>query len=68
VDFSEEERWLLLRRGRTGVALNFSAEPRHVAVRGASLLLASEDSVRLDSGGLKLPGHSAAIVSLPLDV
>ncbi|HET6269176.1 MAG TPA: malto-oligosyltrehalose trehalohydrolase [Arthrobacter sp.] len=67
VDFSEEDGWLLLRRGRTRVALNFSAEPRHVAVRGASLLLASDDSVRLDSGGLKLPGHSAAIVSLPLD-
>ncbi|MCU1548832.1 MAG: treZ [Arthrobacter sp.] len=63
VDFSEEEGWLLLRRGRSQVALNFSAEPRHVAVRGASLLLATDDSVRLESGGLKLPGHSAAIVS-----
>jgi maltooligosyltrehalose trehalohydrolase len=68
VDYSEEDGWLLLRRGRTQVAMNFSAEPRRVAVRGDSLLLATEDGVRVDAGQLDLPGHSAAIVSLPLDV
>jgi maltooligosyltrehalose trehalohydrolase len=64
---SEDEGWLVLRRGRTEVALNFSAEARQVAVRGGSLALATDDGVRLESGGsagqLILPGHSAAILT-----
>jgi maltooligosyltrehalose trehalohydrolase len=66
VDFSEAERWLVLRRGRVQVAMNFSAEPRRLAVRGASLLLATDDAALLDAasaGHLDLPGHSAAIIS-----
>ncbi|MET4093222.1 malto-oligosyltrehalose trehalohydrolase [Arthrobacter sp. UYCu712] len=66
VDFSETEGWLVLRRGRVQVAMNFSAEPRRVAVRGTSLLLATDDAVLPDSvsaGHLDLPRHSAAIVS-----
>ena len=66
VDFSEAEGWLVLQRGRVQVAMNFSAEPRRVAVRGASLLLATDDSAVLDGAGgghLELPGHSAAVVS-----
>jgi maltooligosyltrehalose trehalohydrolase len=45
--------------------MNFSAEPRRVAVRGASLLLATDDAAVHDagSGQLNLPGHSAAVVS-----
>ncbi|WP_026537602.1 malto-oligosyltrehalose trehalohydrolase [Arthrobacter sp. 9MFCol3.1] len=71
VDISEDEGWLLLRRGSTEVAMNFSAEARRVPVRGAALALATDDGVRLDpaSGGaasatpLHLPGHSAAILT-----
>ncbi len=65
VEFSEAEGWLVLQRGRVRVAMNFSAEPRRVAVRGASLLLATDDAAVHDagSGQLDLPGHSAAVVS-----
>ncbi|MFC8410324.1 malto-oligosyltrehalose trehalohydrolase [Arthrobacter sp. NPDC057259] len=63
VDFNEDEGWLLLRRGGSEVALNFSAEARTVSVTGSSLGLATDDAVALDGGTLSLPGHSAGIVS-----
>jgi maltooligosyltrehalose trehalohydrolase len=68
VDFSEEDGWLMLRRGRTQVAMNFSAEPLLLGVRGGSIALATDDAVRLDAsagdgGQLELPGHSAAILT-----
>ena len=63
VDFSEDEGWLLLRRGSVQVAMNFSAEPRRVTVRGGSLLLATDDAVSLEAGRVELPGHTAAVVS-----
>lgn len=63
VDFSEDEGWLLLRRGSVEVAMNFSAEPRRVAVGGGSLLLATEADAGLGTDGLELPGHSAAVVA-----
>ncbi|MEO5779603.1 MULTISPECIES: malto-oligosyltrehalose trehalohydrolase [Arthrobacter] len=63
VDFSEADGWLLLRRGSTEVAMNFSAEPQQVTVAGASITLATDDGVRLAAGRLDLPGHSAAIIS-----
>jgi maltooligosyltrehalose trehalohydrolase len=49
VDVSEDQGWLLLRRGRAEVAMNFSAEARRLPVRGGTLALATDDSVRLDS-------------------
>ena len=61
--FSEADRWLRLRRGSVEVAMNFSAEPRRLAVAGSSMALATDDGVRLDGGQLDLPGHSAAIIS-----
>ncbi|QDY90432.1 malto-oligosyltrehalose trehalohydrolase [Arthrobacter sp. UKPF54-2] len=63
VAFSEADRWLRLRRGGVEVAMNFSAEPRQVAVSGGSLLLATEDGVAMAAGQVELLGHSAAVVS-----
>ncbi|MEO3934051.1 malto-oligosyltrehalose trehalohydrolase [Micrococcaceae bacterium Sec7.4] len=63
VAFSEAGGWLRLRRGNVEVAMNFAAEPRRVAVTGASMALATDDAVRLTAGQLDLPGHSAAIIS-----
>ncbi|MFS0717419.1 malto-oligosyltrehalose trehalohydrolase [Arthrobacter sp. 1P04PC] len=63
VDFSEDEGWLLLRRGGTEVALNFSAEARTVPVAWSALRLATDDAVALDGGTLSLPGHSAGILA-----
>ena len=53
----------MVRRGSVEVAMNFSAEPRRVAVRGGSLLLATEADVGLSPDGLELPGHSAAVLA-----
>ena len=64
VAFSEADGWLRLRRGNVEVAMNFSCEPRRLAVAGTSMMLATDDDgVRLAGGELDLPGHSAAIIS-----
>ncbi|MFM9429197.1 malto-oligosyltrehalose trehalohydrolase [Arthrobacter sp. MP_2.3] len=63
VAFSEADRWLRLRRGSVEVALNFSTEPRRLAVSGSTLALATDGAARLEGGQLELPGHSAAIIS-----
>lgn len=61
VDFSEDERWLRLRRGQVHVVLNFSGEERHLPGPAGDLKLVTDDGVRLDAGQLRLPGLSAAI-------
>ncbi|MDQ0849313.1 maltooligosyltrehalose trehalohydrolase [Arthrobacter sp. B3I9] len=63
VDFSEAEGWLVLQRGSVRVAMNFSAEPRRIAVPAAALLLATDDAAELDGGYLELPGHSAVVAT-----
>ena len=63
VAFSEADGWLRLRRGNVEVAMNFSAEPRRLAVAGASITLATDAGAHLGDGQLDLPGHSAAIIS-----
>jgi maltooligosyltrehalose trehalohydrolase len=60
VEVSEDEGWLLLRRGRTEVAMNFSAEARRLPVRGATLALATDGTVRLDPAPGEAPGAEPA--------
>ncbi len=62
VEFNEADGWLLLRRGATGVAMNFSAEPRRVPVAGTAITLTTDDGARLADSQLDLPGHSAAVI------
>jgi maltooligosyltrehalose trehalohydrolase len=64
VDFSEEDRWLRLERASVHVVLNFSSADCKLITEADSLLLATEDGVRLESGKLELPGYSAAILAV----
>jgi maltooligosyltrehalose trehalohydrolase len=63
VSFDEEGRWLIMDRGATRVLVNFG-EDDQVLPDGGELLLATSDEVRAEGGGLRLPGRSAAVVSV----
>jgi len=63
VEFSEEGRWLTMRRGRFAVA--FSVAPNPVALpvaEGAAIVLRSSDAVSLAGGMLKLDQDSVAVL------
>ena len=62
VEFSEEDRWLRLERGAVHVVFNFSSGDCRFNTDGEAIRLATDDAVRLESGKLELPGHSAAIL------
>ncbi|WP_159617631.1 malto-oligosyltrehalose trehalohydrolase [Arthrobacter zhaoguopingii] len=66
VEFDEAARWLLLRRGRTAVLLNFGAAECEVplAADGAQVLLSTVDGVRTGTDTVTLPGHGSLILSL----
>ncbi|PYI67675.1 malto-oligosyltrehalose trehalohydrolase [Arthrobacter livingstonensis] len=68
VEFSEQDKWLVLHRGGLSIALNFSAVARQVPIGGKALLLATGDDVCLavsgPAAGLELPGHSAAVLAV----
>jgi maltooligosyltrehalose trehalohydrolase len=64
VEFSEEDRWLRLERGAVQVVFNFSGGDCRLNTEAETIRLATEDSVRLESGKLELSGHSAAILTL----
>ncbi|MGF9662680.1 malto-oligosyltrehalose trehalohydrolase [Arthrobacter crystallopoietes] len=61
VDFDEDRRWLLLRRGRVTVAFNFAEDERRIEAGPGRLLLATDPDAKLD-GVLSLPGRSAAVL------
>lgn len=63
VTFSEEQRWLCMRRGSILVTCNISTRGQNLPVQAnAGLLLASKPDCRLDSGNLTMPSDSAAIL------
>jgi len=66
VEYSETERWLILRRGRVAVVANLSPTPRRFALGGPGTLLAAwDEGSSLDADGeLSLPGEGAAVVAL----
>ena len=63
VDFSEEDKWLVLSRGAVRVACNFGDQTLTKAMDG-EVLLATESSAAVGNGKLTLPGESAAVVRL----
>jgi len=66
VEFDEDRRWLLMRRGKVTVACNFAGESRRVGLGGGggkSILLASAKGFRIEDGELVLPPRSAAVLS-----
>jgi maltooligosyltrehalose trehalohydrolase len=62
VDFDEEERWLVIRRPATIVAVNLATQPRALEIVASSVLLASAD-VELGASSVTLPPESVAILA-----
>ncbi|MDP9903387.1 malto-oligosyltrehalose trehalohydrolase [Arthrobacter bambusae] len=63
VDFSEEDKWLVLSRGALRVACNFGDRTLTKAM-GGEVLLATDSAAAVGNGELTLPGESAAVVRL----
>ncbi|GAB3531479.1 malto-oligosyltrehalose trehalohydrolase [Arthrobacter tecti] len=65
VEFDEDQRWLLLRRGRrTAVVVNFAGEQREVPLAAKEVLLSTEPGESIGSGTVTLPAHGAAILKV----
>ncbi|HEY5454126.1 MAG TPA: malto-oligosyltrehalose trehalohydrolase [Acidothermaceae bacterium] len=62
IDFDEEERWLVIRRPSTVVAVNLATRPRALEIQASSKLLASAD-VELLASSVTLPPESVAILA-----
>ena len=60
VDFDEEQRWIVLRRGALAIACNLGEASVAVPVTGELVLGWGEPG--LDADGADLPSHSVAIV------
>lgn len=63
VDFSEEDRWLVLSRGTVRVAFNFGTQTLARSMDG-ELLLATDPSAAVGNGTVTIPGESAAVLRL----
>jgi maltooligosyltrehalose trehalohydrolase len=64
VDFDEDARWLVLRRGTLEIACNFGDAHQVVPVKASSKpLICSEKDLGLNSDRIELPGASVAIFS-----
>ncbi|MCI4676027.1 malto-oligosyltrehalose trehalohydrolase [Candidatus Mycolicibacterium alkanivorans] len=60
VDYDEDRRWIVMRRGRVAIACNLGEEPVRVPATGEVLLEWGGADVHAD--GAELPGHSVVIV------
>ena len=61
VDFDEDARWLVMRRGATTVCCNFSGMPVAVAADGA-IVLASAPGAESDGERVGLPAESVVVL------
>ena len=62
IEFDEEARWLLMRRGRFEVIANFSSEPRSVPCRGATVELATHGETTIEDGMVELKPMSGVLL------
>jgi maltooligosyltrehalose trehalohydrolase len=62
VDFDEDERWLVIRRPSTVVAVNLAMTPRALKVEATAVLLASAD-VEVRASSVTVPPESVAILA-----
>jgi maltooligosyltrehalose trehalohydrolase len=65
VEYSEEEKWLVLRRGSIEVTVNFGDQPlkRQLSTR-ATILLASDNAIKLQTSSLIIPQDAVAILRI----
>lgn len=61
VEYSEDERWLVVTRGSLRIAVNFSEDPAELPVESSEQLFTSDASIT-PGRVLTLPGHSVAVV------
>ena len=62
VDFDEDERWLVIQRPSTIVAVNLTTQRRAFEIEASSVLLSSAD-VELRASSVTLPPESVAILA-----
>lgn len=65
IDFDEDARWLVMRRGSAVIACNFAESAQSIvcpAFLGRSIVLGSENSIEVEGEEVFLPGHTAAIL------
>jgi maltooligosyltrehalose trehalohydrolase len=63
-EFDEDQRWLVVRRGRFSVAANFAGEAQALPLGSwGTLVLASQGSTRLEGPTAWLPPRSVAVVA-----
>jgi maltooligosyltrehalose trehalohydrolase len=60
VDYDEDQRWIVLRRGSFAVACNLGTEPVSVPVTGE--VVSASDEPAVGAEGTRLVGHSFAIL------
>jgi maltooligosyltrehalose trehalohydrolase len=65
-NYDEQNRWLILERGRIGVVCNFATRPCRISIRPGeqTVLLASESDILIADGFVDLPAESVAILKL----
>ena len=65
VSYDEEQRWIVINRGAISVAVNLGEQTRVLPIRTDGpykLLMASDERIKLDTGGIELPADSVAIM------
>ena len=62
VEFDEDQRWIIVRRGALLVIANVGDDDRVVPAAGTEVLLASEPGCGIVHGGVRLPAQSAVVV------
>ncbi|HYK37081.1 malto-oligosyltrehalose trehalohydrolase [Alloacidobacterium sp.] len=63
VEYSEEEKWLVLRRGTIEVVVNLGSRPLERSVTAGTSILLASGSTALEETLLKLPSDSVAILN-----
>jgi len=62
VRVSEDDRWLVARRGEHEIAANFGSGPVRIVCRGAAIELTAGAAAQLHDGALVLPAMSGALI------
>jgi maltooligosyltrehalose trehalohydrolase len=62
IEYSEDDGWLRVRRGRFELACNFAARARRMPVEGRTVVLATHNA-HLGGGGVRLPARAGALIA-----
>jgi hypothetical protein len=62
IEYDEQARWLIVRRGPCVIAANFGSGPISLPCQGQAIELATDGEAHLAGGYLKLPPMSGALI------